>query len=64
MDMQTHVALGLHCTDTTTCVHASEPREEREHRREAAWQVALRAGIPSYDSALIGIYGEPDFTER
>ena len=63
MDMATHTALGLHCPDPDTCEHTRERREEQEHRLKAARQVALRTGIPSYDPALIALYGEPDFDD-
>ena len=57
MEMQTHAALGLSCVDPDTCEHAGD----REGNRAAARRAALRVGTPSYDPAMIGIHGEPDF---
>ena len=52
---------GVFCPDPDNCEHARKREADRERDREATRRVALRTGIPSYDPAMVGIHGEPDF---
>ena len=50
-----------------TRISVNTPRnggQSRSATLEAAQRAARQTGIPSYDSALIEIYGEPDFDDQ